>query len=185
MAEKFNFDFENIDEETNDFVGSNKPTEGKYQDDFVTFWRSSGMLGIRKINNTEKDGVMFTFMQGEGNKDPKQNTYKKDTRTMFSVEKEELFDLIHRCDEILAAAKANQLATKYSLTHKYKEETKTLNIAQSEKNPNTVFAGITKGSDRISIMMSVKDFEYFVFSLKMILYEIYVGSRVGFTVNWM
>jgi len=47
MAEKFNFDFEDIDESVGSPVSDSKPDQ-KYEDDFVTFWRSSGMLGVKK-----------------------------------------------------------------------------------------------------------------------------------------
>jgi len=189
--EKFNFDFTDMDPDmdTVDDLPDNttdRQGDSKYESDFVTFWRSSGMLGVRKtFGNANRQGVMFTFMQGEGNKDPKQNSYKKETRTLFSVEKEEVFNIIHACEQILDAAKNSKVGQGYSLTHTYKDETKSMNIAQSKNNPATIFVGITKGQEKISVMMNVKDFEYFIFALKMILYEIYVGSRVGFTVNWI
>lgn len=153
----------------------------EYKDNsFTIFWRSNAMMSIMLA----QDGVLLKFMLGEG-KDPKNNTYYRESRTLFSIDKEELFGIIHQLNIMYKAVLDGKMANPVTLVHNYNNETKTLQIAQSPKEPGKVYVTLVKDKNKYVISMNAVDFKFFLFALKMILYEIYTGTRQGFTFNWI
>lgn len=160
---------------------SNETHKHEYKDNaFTIFWRSNAMMSI--IPNQDK--VLLKFMLGEG-KDPKNNSYNKDSKTFFSIDKEELFGLVDKLNYIYKGMLAKKVLQPVMITHNYNNEIKTLSIAQSQKDPSQVYVTLKKDNNKYYIGMNPTDFKYFLFALKMILYEIYTGTRQGFRFDWI
>ena len=190
-----------LDEEVENFLGeepTSTPTKrerknhgekGNYKNDtFKTWWRNGAMMSIKLVKDKDlsKSRIMLNFMLGDpNNSNASQNTYISDSRTGFTMDPDEVFKFNDQLNRIYRAMAKNEKGPNIALVHEYNNEKKTLTVAQSEKKPSVAFVSLKKGNDRYSISMDFVEFKYFLFAIKMLMYEMYTGTRTGFTFNWI
>ena len=157
----------------------NSQNEQSQMTTFCTFWRTKSMMSV--LYN--KDKILFKFMLGKG-ETPQNNNYLKESKVFFQLNKEELFKLINDISTLIASLKT-QNPKQVQLIHEIKEgELKKFDIYPAKDN-NSFFVNLKYKNANYSINMNLADMKFFLFALKMILYEIYTGTRVGFTYNWI
>jgi len=158
---------------------SNAIKTGLSLTNFCTFWRSKAMMSI----NYNREKMLLRFMLGAG-KAPSQNSYKKDSKVAFMITREELFKFVNSITNMSRSMMKGQQVKPVQLIHTLNDEKKSLEIAPMNDNKG-FFVGLRHRNNSYIIPMNFSDFKFFVFALKMILYEMYTGTRTGFTYNWI
>jgi hypothetical protein len=174
------FGVENIDVDANVSVSKTNDNKSSGEYSITTFWRSNALMSVIEGDNK----LLLKFMLGEG-KDPKENKYKQDTKTFFSFDRDELFLFVAKLSQAYVEFETKGTFKNILITHKYNDENKTLNVTQGQKNKNTVYVALSKGNDKYYISLDKESFKYFLFTLKIALYKMFVGTRVGFSFDWI
>ena len=164
-------------------------TSGGYKNDtFKTWWRNGAMMAIKLIVNEDptRNKIMFNFMLGDpNNRNADKKSYRSDTKTAFTLDFDEAFKLNEQLNYMWYNVKQNKMGSDITLTHSYNNEVKVLHISQAKDKPRTIFISLKKGNDRYSISMDHLDFKLFMFSLKLLMYEMVTGTKVGFRFDWI
>jgi len=134
----------------------------------AVFFRTRSMMAIYPAKNR----VLFKFMNASND-----GTYDKESRSYLMLNREELFRLV--------VALEKDLSTPVDIFHTYNGDAKSLKIGRGKRDPATIFAYFTHNGRSYVIRFDEIEFKYFKTILRMLLYEMYTGTRVGFTYNWV
>jgi hypothetical protein len=138
----------------------------------ATYFRTKAMMAIYPAKNR----VLFKFMEALEN-----GTYDKSSRAYLMIDRDELFKIVVQLD--------GELQDPVDLFHIHGSEQKTLKIGRGRKDPNTFFVYFvnTNGSGKKAYTISFDAVEFYHFRtiLKLLLYEMFTGTRAGFSYNWI
>lgn len=162
-------------------VPKNRPSEtpagDKRQSDIAdepiaTYFRSKALMSIYPA----KDRVLLKFMEALDD-----GTYDKNSRSFFMIDRDELFKVVVQLE--------GDLKDPIDLFHTHGSEQKTLKIGRGRKDPNVFFVYFvnTNGTEKrvYTISFDAVEFRHFKTILRLLLYEMFTGTRAGFNYNWI
>ena len=154
---------------------------------FTTFFRTKAMMRVEY----DDENIWFTFMSASTDNSKQYNkvgvgtNYDKNTMTKLKMHKEELFQFVHNLQDFANALFSNKQPPKVQIVHSPRENEKKILDMSVGKDGKTALLTLTNGNNSFVISFSPSGLKYLLFVLKMILYELYVGTRVGFTYDWI